>query len=139
MKAICKALMISAMVTSSAAYAADLKVDLTDIASTEGTLHIGVADSQATWEGKSDFVTAAARKPSGSQETVTFTDLTPGTYAIKVMHDENDNDELDLGAYGIPAEGYGFSNNPQVMREATFEEAAFEVGEDGAEITIQMR
>lgn len=135
MKVICKALMISAMVTGSTAYAADLTVDLSNIASTRGTLHIGVADSQATWDGKNNFVAAASRKPSGNEETVFFADLAPGTYAVKVMHDENDNGKLDLGAYGIPAEGYGFSNNPQVMREATFEEAAFEVGEDGAEIS----
>jgi uncharacterized protein (DUF2141 family) len=28
-----------------------------------------------------------------------------------VFHDENDNGVLDKGAFGIPTEGYGFSNN----------------------------
>lgn len=139
MKAICKGLIVSALITCSAAHAADLTVNLSNIDNTRGTLHIGVADSQQAWEGKSDFAAAASRKPSGSEEAVSFTDLAPGIYAIKVMHDENGNGRLDVGPSGVPVEGYGFSNNPQVMREATFEEAAFEVGENGAEISIRMR
>jgi len=34
---------------------------------------------------------------------------------------ENDNSKLDSNIIGIPLEGYGFSNNPQVMRKPTFE------------------
>ena len=39
------------------------------------------------------------------------------------MHDENDNNQLDTNFLGIPSEGYGFSNNPNVMRRAHFDEA----------------
>jgi uncharacterized protein (DUF2141 family) len=40
---------------------------------------------------------------------------------------------------GIPTEGYGFSNNPNVMRKAHFEEALFDVGAEAASITIRLR
>ncbi|WP_159107195.1 DUF2141 domain-containing protein [Azospirillum sp. B4] len=36
----------------------------------------------------------------------------PGTYAVALFHDENDNGHFDTTMLGIPAEGYGFSNNP---------------------------
>ena len=32
-------------------------------------------------------------------------------YAISFMHDENSNGKLDGGRFGIPIEGYGFSND----------------------------
>lgn len=34
----------------------------------------------------------------------------PGRFAISVLDDENDNEDMDQW-FGIPAEGYGFSNN----------------------------
>ncbi len=41
-----------------------------------------------------------------------------------LTHDENDNGKLDTNLVGMPVEGYGFSNNPQVMRKPTFDERA---------------
>ena len=37
-----------------------------------------------------------------------------GDYSIAIYHDENDNKELDRSYFGIPYEGFGFSNNPSV-------------------------
>ena len=38
----------------------------------------------------------------------------PGYYAVALFGDVNDNDHFDLTALGVPAEGYGFSNNPHL-------------------------
>jgi len=38
-----------------------------------------------------------------------------GTYAVAVYHDANSNRHLDRTAIGLPAEGFGFSNNPHVF------------------------
>lgn len=40
-----------------------------------------------------------------------FENLKPGTYAVTVHHDENDNRKFDTNFLGIPLEGYGVSNN----------------------------
>ena len=42
----------------------------------------------------------------------------PGRYGIVVIHDENDNMKLDRDFVGIPKEGFGFANNPQVIISA---------------------
>lgn len=42
---------------------------------------------------------------------VVFKDVTPGIYAIRLFHDENENEELDTNFLGIPKEGFGFSND----------------------------
>lgn len=38
-------------------------------------------------------------------------DDSPGTYAVKLHIDENENGELDTNFLGIPKEQYGISNN----------------------------
>ncbi len=38
-----------------------------------------------------------------------------GYYAIGMFDDENGNDHFDLTLLGLPAEGYGFSDNPHVV------------------------
>ena len=39
----------------------------------------------------------------------------PGVYALALYHDENGNQKFDRSGIGLPAEGYGFSNNPATL------------------------
>jgi uncharacterized protein (DUF2141 family) len=41
--------------------------------------------------------------------SVIFTDLSPGTYVVNILHDENVNGKVDKG-FLLPIEGLGFSN-----------------------------
>jgi uncharacterized protein (DUF2141 family) len=73
----------------------------------------------------------------GRTARVVFDGLPAGEYAISVIHDENDNEALDTGLFGIPSEGFGASNNPKIRRgPPQFSEAAFRVEEEG--VAVQM-
>ena len=64
----------------------------------------------------------------GSQATCVFANLAPGTYAVAVVHDENGNGRLDRNLLGIPAEGYGVSNNrTYAMSSPKWDESKFVV------------
>lgn len=129
------------------ALGADLKVTIDGVRSHQGSLMIGLYDSaegfnvaikHSTAAGllndKSRLVGAAIRAAGGTQSTV-FTQLPPGRYAVIVFHDENDNGRLDVGAWGVPTEGYGFSNNAQGLLAApSFDAAAVTL--DGADKDI---
>jgi len=39
----------------------------------------------------------------------------PGIYALALYHDENRDGRFDRTGLGLPAEGYGFSNNPATL------------------------
>lgn len=39
----------------------------------------------------------------------------PGTWVLAIYHDENANQSFDRTGIGMPAEGYGFSNNPATL------------------------
>lgn len=121
------------------AQAAGLDLTVTDLRTQQGSLRIAIADSAAGWSDTEKAVAGIARKPQGTEETFHFHDLPPGSYAVMVMQDENDNGKLDSNFMGMPVEGYGFGNNPDVMRKPTFEEARFELGADGAAITVRLR
>ena len=43
--------------------------------------------------------------------SISISNLIQGKYSIRYFHDENGNDKLDPNWFGIPSEGYGFSNN----------------------------
>ncbi len=39
----------------------------------------------------------------------------PGVYGLAVYHDANGNKSFDKNSVGLPAEAYGFSNNPATL------------------------
>ena len=42
---------------------------------------------------------------------ITFENLQKGRYAVRHIHDENSNKDLDTNFFGMPKEGVGISNN----------------------------
>ncbi|MFC1868184.1 DUF2141 domain-containing protein [Thermodesulfobacteriota bacterium] len=72
-----------------------------------------------------------------SQARFDFEDISPGKYAMAVVHDENMNGKLDTNWVGIPTEGYGFSNNAKAFLCApSFSAASFRY--DGQNIDMTM-
>ena len=66
-----------------------------------------------------------------ASDTVVFSDLSAGRYAVAVHHDEDRDQVLDANAFGIPREGWGASNDPRPrLRAPRFDEAAFEIAGD---------
>ncbi|HEU5134990.1 MAG TPA: DUF2141 domain-containing protein [Steroidobacteraceae bacterium] len=131
---------IAAMwVLAAVANAGELTVTITDIREARGFLMVALVNSDAAWNDQ-DKPVAAQKVPAAKGEVkLQFKDLMPGAYAVQVMHDENENNQLDTNFLGIPTEGYGFSNNPNVMRKAHYDEARFDVGVEAANITIRLR
>ena len=71
--------------------------------------------------------------------TVSLGLLTPDTYAIAIVHDENGNGKLDTFA-GIPREGVGFSRNPVLRFGApSFRSASFPVAGGPVEQDIRLK
>ncbi len=48
---------------------------------------------------------------SNKSASVVFSGLPAGNYSIAILHDENDDRKMNTNFFGIPKEGYGFSNN----------------------------
>jgi len=60
---------------------------------------------------------------------ITIDSLNAGTYAIAIYHDANGDEVLNRGLFGMPSEGYGFSNDAiATTGPAAYEDAVFILG-----------
>jgi uncharacterized protein (DUF2141 family) len=84
---------------------------------------------------KSDIVRVKSR-----QGTCRFTGVAPGTYAIALFHDENEDKVLNT-FLGIPREGFAFSRNapPSTFGPPKFSAAAFRVVRGNYALKVKMR
>lgn len=77
---------------------------------------------------------------SGVPFTATFGDLPIGNYAIALYHDRNNDQQLNRGPFGMPSEGYGFSNNPVIRTgPPNFGEASVLAVGNNTTIQVQLR
>lgn len=69
--------------------------------------------------------------------SLTIEDLPAGTYAMAIYHDANGDEVLNRGLFGMPTEGYGFSNNA-IARTGppSYDQAMFLLG---GNMTVQIR
>ncbi len=75
-----------------------------------------------------------------TQETVNFSNLESGTYAVAVFHDINHDGILNFNWLGIPTEGFGFSRNPHILTGIPkFEDSAVMVTDLDPNIEIQLK
>ena len=104
----------------------DLTIILEGFENNEGMAMIALSDSQEDYEAdEAPFRTQEAeifdKKSVWTVEAIPF-----GEYAIKIYHDEDDDNEMDTNFLGVPSEDYGFSNNAKgTFGPASWEDAKF--------------
>ena len=115
-----------------------LEVTVTGIRSLDGTVRVGLFNEkrdfpQKAIEGRVVWVT-------GDSVIVVFERLDPGKYGLSVVHDENNNEELDTNTFGIPKEGFAFGNNAMGMfGPPSFEKASVTIGAVPVRQEIRLR
>jgi len=107
--------------------AASVRVDVSTLRNAKGTLNCRLFAEAASFPDGDGTRTVRAAI-DGMQASCVFEDLPPGIYAVAVVHDENGNGRLDRNFLGIPAEGYGVSNNrTYAMSSPKWDESKFVV------------
>lgn len=97
----------------------------------------------ALYNNKKDFLKRYCQGKSVSAARgavmVQFSNLSPGEYAIGIIHDENKNQKLDTNFIGIPKEGYGFSNDAHgFMGPPAFDKARIDLTSD-TKVEVMMK
>ncbi len=110
-----------------------LTLELTGLSSDKGQLMVGLYNSSDTWLGKN--LKGEIVKIKDGTATVVFTDVPYGIYAASAVHDEDSNNELNTGLFGIPSEPYASSRGakgkfgPPKWEDAKFDLTAPEITE----------
>lgn len=64
----------------------------------------------------------------------------PGVYVFALYHDENGNQSFDRSGFGLPVEGYGFSNNPSTLAGLpSFKSVRLNIPRSGLVTRVQMK
>jgi len=103
----------------------ELLVIIDGIKEIKGSIMIGIYDSDSTYMKK----TVCGFKVPVKDYTLEIPlEMDDGTYSIAVFQDLNGNMKLDKGAFGIPSEPYGFSNNAKgIIGPPSFEKSKFDI------------
>ena len=108
-----------------------LIVTVSNVRNPKGQLRCALFITADGFPGPSRLMRGQLNQPAAKGAlTCTFEKLPAGAYAVSVLHDEDDDGELDTGLFGMPTEGYGVSNNHvPAMSSPTFKEALLTVAD----------
>lgn len=119
----------------------DLTITVTDLKSNSGVIRLAMYDNEKAFpeEGDKAYKTAIA-EIKGGKAVIEFKNVDHGTYAIAAFHDANNDGVMNKNAFGIPKEGYGFSNNAMGNFAApSFSAASFKVDENNTTHQFKLR
>ena len=135
-------LIVSLLLTCSFIQAQDslksyhITVKIDNALSDNGSMLFGLHNESTFMKGKSLHSMKSAI--TDGKAMVTFENVTPGTYAVMVFHDANDNEKMDFDTTGMPLESYGMSNNPMLMGPPNFADAKFVSEDESLELLIRL-
>ena len=112
-----------------------IKVTIENVLSDGGTILASLHTADTFMKGNGILDAAAPAK--AGEVTISFENVAAGTFAVMVMHDANDNKQMDMEANGMPKENYGTSGEMEAFGPPSFESSKFEVSDENQEIRIR--
>ncbi|WP_414543426.1 DUF2141 domain-containing protein [Nostoc sp. CCY0012] len=118
-----------------------LTVEINGIKNQQGQVCVSIFGSSQGFPNDRDRVLKRqCNKITDKSLQVTFDNLQAGSYAVAVIHDQNNDQTLNRNNLGMPIEGFGFSRNPEVRTSAPkFSDAAFLLAGPNTIIQIKMK
>lgn len=115
-----------------------LKVTVKNIKESKGSIRVGLFTNEKDFLKKATI--GKVVKATGAEITVIFENLAPGDYGLSVIHDENENGELDTNMLGIPKEGFAFGNNAMgTFGPPDFEKAKVKIEDKAIQQAISLK
>jgi uncharacterized protein (DUF2141 family) len=140
---IAAAVLLTALAVSHDAFAqsrATLTVKVENVSSRGGNMRVALYD-RTSWPNDDAAPVTDGVVPAKAGETiVSLRGIPPGTYGLKAFQDYNRNEQFDTTWLGLPAEKFGFSNDPRVMfSEPDFDATKFTLSPGANTITIHLK
>ncbi len=119
-----------------------IKLTITHLRNNKGHVLVAVYKDGIGYPDEVEKAFKRARLSISNKTTsILFNDLPSGNYAIAILHDENDDYKMNKNFFGIPKEGYGFSNNVMgIFGPPSHSKASFQyTGKERMELIIDTR
>lgn len=121
---------------------ARLDVNVHGLRNARGVVRCIAYDSaQGFPEATRHVIARVAARPEGANARCSFDALPAGReIAVVIHHDENDDNVFQRGLFGLPLEGYGFSNDARpVLAAPSFEACRFRLSNPATSLRITAR
>lgn len=117
-----------------------LSVELTNIRNKEGSLFIFLYNYENQFpDNPFKYFEVKKANINNNRMLVNIPNMDKGHYAISIVDDENDNDDLDR-FLGIPTEGYGFSNNVKpLLSMPNYSDLLFELDQNWLKLNLKLQ
>ncbi len=116
-----------------------VEIAITGLRSAKGLVQVCLTTVPAYFPDCTRDPAARHLAVAAARPVLRFDDLPAGSYAIALFHDENGNGRMDT-RFGLPTEGFGFSNNPRTYwGPPSFAAARFVVGSAAVAETVRIR
>ena len=103
-----------------------VKVVVKDLKDASGMVRVGLFADEKSFLKKP--IEGKLVKALQGEVTAVFENVPSGTYALSIIHDSNENGELDSNFFGMPKEGFGFSNDVMgTFGPPSFQKASFTI------------
>lgn len=119
-----------------------LVVAVSALRSDQGTIRCYLYDNGDGFpDAKQHVIAGAVALPTARAGTCTFSGVVRDhDYAIVILHDENNDNVFQKNVFGIPQEGYGFSNNAKPRFSApSFDACKFHYASGTLNLAIAMQ
>lgn len=107
-----------------------LTVTVRDLQNSTGVVQFSLYNTEKCFpdEHYEKEIKQLTSKITNNSSTITFENLPKGTYAVNILHDENEDGVIDKG-WILPVEGIGFSNLKSInpLNRPSFKKCKFEL------------
>jgi uncharacterized protein (DUF2141 family) len=90
-----------------------ITVNVSNVRSARGKVIVAICPQNRFLEDNCPYNGEAPARPG--TVSIVVRNVPAGHYAAQAFHDENNNNEIDRGMFGIPKEGVGFSRNARIV------------------------
>lgn len=118
-----------------------LTLNVTHVKNDQGLVRVLLFKGEAGFpDDEAKAFKSASVKIKDGKAMIDFGPVPAGTYAISVFHDSQNTGKLRTNSFGIPRDGYGFSNDAMGMfGPPHFEKASFKVAAGKNNVSIKLR
>ena len=118
----------------------DIRVSVTGFENDNGILRCSLYSSAEDFLVNREKAIRVTSRIALRKATCVFAGVAAGTYAVAVYHDADGDGSLKRGAYGIPEEAFGASNDALgYMGPPRFEDAKFVFSGGGLDLGVKVR
>lgn len=116
-----------------------LILTITNIGSSDGVVQVLIFSQADGFPDTPSKAFKILKLPIQQGRAVAEIQLPEGRYAISSFYDHDGDGTLRTGAFGIPKDAYGFSNNAKgFFGPPAFERAAFNLEKSGMDLEIKL-